>query len=128
LDSVKYTVLSLFQMEWLLSYRMNNEQYYKWQFDWVANQVIVIFDGAVTYLAKGNVCLTKCNTKVIVDYYNFINNYNYNYFQNEIHHYYYYHCEKCNPYYYYYNYPRSAQSWVNTMIYSNLTANPHKTS
>ena len=107
LDSVKYTVLSLFQMEWLLSYRINNEQYYKWQFDWAANQVTVRFDGAVTYLAKSIVCLTKCNSKVIVDYYYFINYYNYYYFQNEIH--YYYYCEKCNRYYYYS--PRSAYKW-----------------
>ena len=27
------------------------------------------FDSAVTYLAKSIVCLTKCNSKVIVDYY-----------------------------------------------------------
>ena len=49
----------------------------------------VRFDGAVTYLAKSIVCLTKCNSKVIVDYYYFINYYNYYYFQNEI----YYYCE-----------------------------------
>jgi len=103
LDSVKYTVLSLIQMERLLSYRITNEQYYKWQSDWAANQVTVRFDGEVTYLAKSIVCLTKCNSKVIVDYYYLINYYNY--FQNEIHHYYY--CEKCNRYYYYYNYTRS---------------------
>jgi len=95
LDSVKYTILSLFQMEWLLSYRIINEQYYKWQLDWAANQVTVRFDGAVTYLANSIVCLTKCNSKIIVDYYYFINYYNYDYFQNEIYHYYYYYCEKC---------------------------------
>ena len=49
-------------------------------------------------------CLTKCNSKIIVDYYYFINYYNY--FKNEIYHYYY--CEKCN--YYYYNYPRNLLS------------------
>ena len=67
----------------------------------------VRFDVAVTYLAKCIVCLTKYNSKVIVDYYYFINyyNYNYSYFQNEIH--YYYYCEKGNRYSYYYNYPRS---------------------
>ena len=110
LDSLKNTVLSLFQMEWLLSYRINNEQYYKWQFDWAANQVTVRFDGAVTFLVKSIVCLTKCNSKLIMDYCYFINYYNYNhyYFQNEIHCYYYYYCEKCNRYYYYYNYPSSA--------------------
>ena len=81
LGSVKYTVLSLFQIERLLSYRINNEQYYKWQFDSAAKQVTVRFDSAVTYLAKSIVCLTKCNSKVIVYY--FINYY----FQNEIFYY-----------------------------------------
>jgi len=67
-------------------------------------------DGAVTYLTKSFVYLTKCNSKVIVDYYYFIKNYNY--FQNEIHHYYYDYCEKCNRYYY--NYPRSG-IWSNKL-------------
>jgi len=31
--------------------------------------VTVRFDDAVTYLAKSILCLTKCNSKVIVDYY-----------------------------------------------------------
>ena len=80
------------------------EQPIRWQWDLTVQW----------HIWQNVLCLTKCNSKVIVDYYYFINYYNYNYyyFQNEIHHYYY--CEKFNRYYYYYNYPRSGRhpSWL----------------